>query len=332
MQNSHLPAHLYAHLLDCNHDLMAILDPEGKILYANLSFINYAQTAFKTDIEFEVSSILEVIPSFLINEYENLLKDVPQRKEIIRRVFRNHSNTLLGEMYFQEQLKLIEPALDIPLIGWVLKNITNEYKAINQLSENESLVNSIFEYHTDEIWAVNTNYELIAFNKAFENGVKEAFGISIYYTANLIELYKKHNLEKYAELFSMRYDRALKGENFVEMDSYKIEGKIFYREFRFSPIREFDNIIGVSVFSKNITEQMLAQARLAESETFLSTAQNIAKVAGWRQHMHNDDFFFTSYLHEMLDWSSVVMLNFEGFKRAIGDDNWSIIQKNINNV
>ncbi|MDR3652988.1 MAG: PAS domain S-box protein [Paludibacter sp.] len=144
---------------------------------------------------------------------------------------------------------------------------TNKIKHTATLNKVESstLFNDILNSITDNFFSLDCEYRYTSFNKSHASVMNEIYGVKI-------EI--GHKLSEYQlvlsdwELAKKNLDRALSGEHFTE-SAYSGEPglKRLYFEISHSPIVDDTNkIIGVSVFSKDITEAKRIAEALKESE------------------------------------------------------------------
>lgn len=134
------------------------------------------------------------------------------------------------------------------------------------LNTSNTLFSAILESTKGVIlFALNRNYNYITFNNNYQDVLLQAknkrigFGISILDTCNDSE--EKARLKR-------NLDRALAGESFVVTEEYRDEGYTGYWQECFSPIFSKDNeVIGMTCFSIDLTEQKKAEQSLENSET-----------------------------------------------------------------
>jgi signal transduction histidine kinase len=111
------------------------------------------------------------------------------------------------------------------------------------------------------IWSIDESYNLIAFNKQFENFSKIAYGVT-----NIKAGYNIRNIVEVSELtetWPAFYKRVFAGESFTEDFFYS--GHAF--EFKATPIfNEDEKIIGATFNSRNITKRVEAEKKLIEAK------------------------------------------------------------------
>jgi len=144
-----------------------------------------------------------------------------------------------------------------------ISDITQERTAQMELKIKEANLQSLINNTEDSIMAIDKNYNLLVFNETFkkrrkEYNFKEGDNIFTTIPEHLHEEWKKY------------YDRALAGERFEKVIKRDLGNKkIQYREHSFNPIfNEQGEVIGVSVFAKDITEAKLAEA---ENQRIMAT-------------------------------------------------------------
>lgn len=144
-----------------------------------------------------------------------------------------------------------------------ISDITQERTAQVELKMKEANLKSLINNTEDSIMAIDKSYNFLVFNETFKKRRKEyefKEGDNIFTTIpeHLHEEWKKY------------YDRALSGERFEKVIKRDLGNKkIQYREHSFNPIlNEQGEVIGLSVFAKDITEAKLAEA---ENQRIMAT-------------------------------------------------------------
>ena len=171
----------------------------------------------------------------------------------------------------------------------ILEDISKQKQFEEQLIKNEARVKSIFNSTTDKIFAVGKNYKLIDSNQA------------------ALKILAIHNLDKPFEEVQIvdfdfsgdnpwksKFDRAFNGEEFNFEGQYIIDDENRVDLITVSPLKNASGeIIGATVYGKEITELKNIQKALAKSEARLQDAQRLAKLGYWELDVKT----------KMLNWS-----------------------------
>jgi PAS domain S-box-containing protein len=120
--------------------------------------------------------------------------------------------------------------------------------------ENEANLRSILNTIEDSIWLVNTDFELIDFNREFFKKYKQAYGVKLLRGENILGLIP-NDLPELRELWRSRYESGLKGRPGKYYDSYQIEKDNRIFEIKTYPIVENGIVTGLTMYSRDITNQ-----------------------------------------------------------------------------
>lgn len=126
------------------------------------------------------------------------------------------------------------------------------------------------------IFSLDTNYCYTAFNEKHHDEMKSIWGADIKIGMNLLECM---TIQEFVDLAKKSMDRVLKGESFLEIQ-YQSDHNVYY-EFNWSPVFKAKEIIGITVFIRDITESKL-------TENTINT------------HLSLNKFAFTHSLNELL--------------------------------
>ncbi|HWB26279.1 MAG TPA: PAS domain-containing protein [Chitinophagaceae bacterium] len=138
-------------------------------------------------------------------------------------------------------------------------DITEQKKIQEQLYNDSQNLSAIINNTKDIIWSIDTDFKVVTANKAFWERVEKMIGKP---TSEIkSEDYSEGLYAKWQEY----YQRAFGG------DAYKITwienngDKTSYDEISFNPVRDrYNRVVGVSCFSRDITEQQNYQDRIEE--------------------------------------------------------------------
>ncbi len=144
----------------------------------------------------------------------------------------------------------------------VSRNVT-ERNLINQkILEHDANLTAQFNNTTDSIWSIDMDYKIKTINQHFKTQFKDDYGVELTIGSPLLE-YLPHNIKTE---WKKRYDRALSGEQFIITDKFHFVDDPQYVEIRFNPISVNNTIVGVAVFSRDITQGKQYEKMLLESE------------------------------------------------------------------
>ncbi|MBA4386290.1 MAG: hypothetical protein C0410_16270, partial [Anaerolinea sp.] len=142
--------------------------------------------------------------------------------------------------------------------------------------------NKVFEdiiYHSqDGIWSIDNQYQITAINPAAVELLFKAFGVTFSANSNLNDF---RNIPQLNPLID-KLAEALNGKQFTEQDSVFIsEGERVF-ETSFSPMYKEDQVIGVSIILREITElsyyTRLGKSKFRELQVLNTLSSKIAQA------------------------------------------------------
>ncbi len=144
------------------------------------------------------------------------------------------------------------------------------FNSREQFKKNSELLTSVLESPQNiMIFSLDRFYNFIAFNENYYELTEELFGIPIREGMNVFDVVPKKN----RALLMVNYNRALNGESFdfiQEIVGQDLENH--YWQNWFSPIKDGNgSIIGLTVFSIDITQRIEAENELERNEDRLKT-------------------------------------------------------------
>lgn len=133
-------------------------------------------------------------------------------------------------------------------------------KASENLRQKEATLQALINNTSDLILAIDVNYRLILCNEAYRKSVEER-GFQVTEGMNALEVIAPENRAQ----LSSYYQRGLLGEQFFIEEKFNIQGKQIYYELSYNPIKnDVGNVIGVSIFARNVTERKQHEIRFEE--------------------------------------------------------------------
>lgn len=155
-------------------------------------------------------------------------------------------------------------------------DITKFYLLQREIKKNEANLNSLIENIEARIWSIDADGNFITFNKSFQEDFKTAFNVDLKEGLSAVEGVP----ETMAEIWRKRYSRALQGEKFSVTDEFHFKNIPQYIETSFNPVLIDRRVVGVSCFSRDISEQKISQQALKDSEQRYKTLiANIPSVS-----------------------------------------------------
>jgi len=167
---------------------------------------------------------------------------------------------------------------------------------MDKLISDEEYLRLLINNTDDPIWLVGTDYKIIECNKSFKKWVRCFIGLELDKGDNVLY----DGLDKlYLEKFEMCYQLALSGRSFRSVEDMNVDNQLRYTTVGFSPVRDKDNqIIGVSCFARDITEQRKHLLKIEEQNTALreiafieshKVRGPVATILGLQQLFNTDD-------------------------------------------
>ncbi len=168
------------------------------------------------------------------------------------------------ELYDQHLNKWLALAV-YPLskgVAVFINDQTDNHQLQEALIREQRNLEGLINNTNDHIWSVDRELRLITFNNAFKERFKSIFGIEA--KAGELVLYENQP-QIYFNSWKKLYERALSGEAFVTIQSSEIDGKTYYSEISFYPIKDSHGAIGsIGCFGKDITDRTEKEMKIKE--------------------------------------------------------------------
>ena len=200
-----------------------------------------------------------------------------------------------GELYYESASisAILDEQDKISHFVAIKEDITGRKMIEEELKKKQASLTALIENTTDDIWSVDSSYRITTINLNFQRNFQTAFNVSLQVGDNIVEALDEIAPDLKTQ-WQARYDRALGGEQFSEVDHFDIEGVPNYVEAAFNPIYLDGEIVEVSVFSRDITKRKLFEEQLRESEeSFRMIAENTADLI-WIYNLELNRFSYIS--------------------------------------
>ena len=202
---------------------LSVIHPDDRAI-----FIEQIQNTITTGKEFDVRKRFITKDGSIkhINSKGKLIKDFNGNGIKISGVFQDISQTVALETAYQK--------------------ITSDLEAL-------------IENTPDIIYSLNIDFELVTFNSAFKKIVSELGLGKVEKGMNVFKLYTEEKRELYSAVFLI----VKEGKRYTFEDELLISGKLVCYDVSVNPIlNEKEEVIGVSIFSKDVTEKKQKEKEL----------------------------------------------------------------------
>ena len=125
-------------------------------------------------------------------------------------------------------------------------------------AQNLLLQSSIDASQNIEIYSIDRFYNYLTFNVYHKRQIKKFFNVDIDYGDNIFDVFTSQEQSMRVKMF---VDRCLAGESHQQIVNIDIQGNRVLEEY-FTPIRKGKEVIGATIFIKDITEQKSHEASI----------------------------------------------------------------------
>ncbi|MCX8083330.1 MAG: diguanylate cyclase [Calditerrivibrio sp.] len=214
---------------------------------------------------------------------------------------------------------------------------------------SEDILKTILDSSLDGICAVDKNFTVVHYNKAFVEGIRYLYGIDIEKGVSLNEIILGVDKEKWRKCFV----KAFNGLSLKRLFSVRVNNSSFTILVKFFPLRSVSNeIIGAVAIARNVTKekkkQRLLKQNLAEQyvinevfkslfnpKDFTKAVNKVLSIIGHHTSLSviyvYEDYFDRDYCHLSYLWTNkpdhiekyrkeFSYSNYEGFKKTIVDN------------
>jgi PAS domain S-box-containing protein len=247
--------------------------------------------------------IFSVDKNYKISEFNNALKQVVKKRhgviikpgiyvfdilptEHIEAVKARYDVALEGESvlaiekFMMEGVERVYEAYYSPIkingavtgVAVFSKDVTDRQQAQQEVHDKQSQLTTIINTTNDIIFSMDRNYNIVQYNSVLEEIAEQRAGKKIKPGMNFFDFLPK---ETHSWL-KQTYNRALKGENVVSIETFfhpKTKVNRIY-EANYNPIVINGEIIGISVFSRDITEQKEIEKKILNTQSQLAAIIN----------------------------------------------------------
>lgn len=224
--------------------------------------------------------------------------ELKNKIQALNRFLKHDGNATIDE---DQILSSIEPDdLLYPLLNDIVRLKSDTEKALEHIRQmnsylekniqkrteeskiKESNLRAILDSTDDDIYLINHQYEIIDYNSNFEDNFYARFGVQLEKGCNLFDMMPP----EYGDLKRItkdRIDKALQGYQRTYYDRLNISFYESITEVKLYPIRSNSKkVVGVTIFSKDITEQKRSEELIQQNQQLLSSINRNIKEGLYR--------------------------------------------------
>lgn len=248
---------LFTSIIEDADSNVLLLDDEFRIINLNSGFYWIFIETYGIELKkgLSILSSMEGINPALTQEWKErcmiALSGTPIKVEDVFEIDGRH-------YYWEIHFKSSARPDGSQIISVFSRDITVRKAYQKRILENESNLRAILNTIEDSIWLVNADKELIDFNKEFFKKYKQAYGVKLKRGVNILTLLPEE-MGELRDRWRSRYEIALKGRPGKYVDTYQQGEDTRTNEIKIYPIVENGNVTGLTVYSRDITNQTRAE-------------------------------------------------------------------------
>ncbi|TWJ03497.1 PAS domain S-box-containing protein [Mucilaginibacter frigoritolerans] len=228
----------------------------------------------------KMCDMLEYPASEIIGKHNYDFKDDSQKQPTIERV----SKRVRGVVETHESIFTTKSGksivcnvstngifgVDNEFIGTLamVTDITDRKAHEDALKKSEANLSAIIENTTDLVYSLNKDLQFITYNERFKTTIEHVYGFKVSIGGSALALLSGLP-PKIAKKWKTVYHSALAGRTLSFVNEYPNGNEKVYLSYSVNPIWKTGEVIGLSCFSRDITQQKTNEVKLVTSEANL---------------------------------------------------------------
>lgn len=178
----------------------------------------------------------------------------------------------------------------------ITRDVSDRINNLNKIEQQNSELESILNNTDEQIISINRNLEYVTLNEVAKNFVRQNFNTEPQIGESILKYMSDANRSK----IQVAFNKVLKGDNYHYTFRFPRNNKIEYLEARFRPIFLNNEVFGISLFIKNISENIYIQIALKENEQRLKRITDSALEGVWEYSYKSSGLYLSSRLKELV--------------------------------
>jgi PAS domain S-box-containing protein len=187
----------------------------------------------------------------------------------------------------------------------ITRDISDRIEYLNKIEQQKSELESILNNTDEQIISLNLNFEYVTLNNVARKVINDNFSADPSIGDSIFNYMSTDNAQK----IKVAFRKVLKGENFHYVFRVRRKEKMEYLDARFRPIFLNNEVFGISMFIKNISENIYTQIALRENEQRLKRITNTALEGVWEYTSKNKMLYLSPRLKELVGYKGRDDLN-----------------------
>jgi PAS domain S-box-containing protein len=143
----------------------------------------------------------------------------------------------------------------------IIHDITEQYMAEELIRKSEANLTAIIENTDAYIYSIDKDFRYLRFNSFLQDTVRQIYGLEIKPGDKVFDFVEKTDSEEARE-WERVYAEGLTGKSLQFVKEFKIGDHHSFTSFSINPIRVNNQVIGLSCFARDITQQKVAEAEI----------------------------------------------------------------------
>ncbi|MBI1184689.1 PAS domain S-box protein, partial [bacterium] len=179
----------------------------------------------------------------------------------------------------------------------------DQIRSLNRVKQTESYLFEILESPKSLIvFSVDVDYCYKAFNTNHKEIMKNIWGADIEIGANMLDFITKPEDKNKARL---NFDKAMTGDEFTILEEYGDEERqrSYWENFYSPQYNDHKEVVGVTVFVRDVSKEMQYQQELADSQLLISSINANIRDGLFRKSLNNGFVYVNDAMTELFGMS-----------------------------